>query len=121
VYGQLAQSAVAILAISLTVLAILTALPDREGVRDLRGRNAWPLLQGGLLATAALCLVLLITSHVAVGVDHHDHGHEWLSSLIIAAAAAAVSAVLLFGTAFWLALRRAGDPADPSDLRSGAA
>lgn len=120
VYAQLSQSAVGMLAVSLTVLAILTALPDRPGVTDLRSRKAWPLLLAGLLATAALCLICLVTAHVGGALDNAADGKEWLSSLAIASAASAILAVLFFGAAFTLALRRSHDPQDPMDIRLGA-
>lgn len=118
-YGQLAASAVTLLGIALTVLAILVALPDRPGVEDLRGRTAWPLLRTGLLATGALCLLCMATAHLATALDNAPHGKEWLSNLVIAAATAALIAVSVFGGAFWLALRRSRDPADPADVRAG--
>lgn len=121
VYGQLSQSAVGMLAVSLTVLAILTALPDRPGVHDLRSRDAWTLLLTGLVATAALCLACLIAAHLGGALDNAKDGKEWLSSFVIATAASAVIGVVFFGAAFTLALRRSQDPQDPMDARLGAA
>jgi uncharacterized membrane protein len=108
------------LAISLTVLAILTALPDRPGVQELRSRNAWPLLLTGLVATAALCLACLIAAHLGGALDNAEDGKEWVSSFTIASAISAVAAVLFFGAAFTLALNRSHEPEDPMDARTGA-
>ena len=119
VYGQLSQSAVGMLAASLTVLAILTALPDRPGVQELRNRRAWPLLLTGLVATAALCFACLIAAHLGGALDNDEGGKEWLSSFAIASAISAVVAVLFFGAAFTLALRRSREPKDPMDARTG--
>jgi hypothetical protein len=118
VYGQLSQSAVGMLAVSLTVLAILTALPDRRGVQDLRGRRAWRLLLAGLAATAGLCLVCLIAAHLGGALDNGADGKEWLSSLTIASAVSAIVSLLVFGAAFTLALPRAHDPPDPMAVRT---
>lgn len=117
IYGQLASSAVAMLGISLTVLAILVALPDRPGVTDLRSRRTWRLLQGGLLATAAFCLACVLGAQLGTAVDTDPLGMEWLGNLVLASAFAVIISVLTFGSAFWLALRRADDPVDPADRR----
>lgn len=83
-YGQFASSAVALLAVSLTVLAILVALPDREAVAELRAGSAWPRIQAFLLCTALLCLVTLVSSHVGAAVDGEKRGREWLELLVLA-------------------------------------
>lgn len=113
-YGQFASTAVALLAVSLTVLAILVALPDRESVRQLRDGPAWPRIQAFLLCAAGLCLVTLVTAHVGAAVDGNDDGHEWLELLVVVGAISSVISVLAGGTAFGLFLRRADDPPDPS-------
>lgn len=116
-YGQFASSAVALLAVSLTVLAILIALPDRQAVAELRAGPAWPRLQGFLLAAALLCLVTLVCAHVGAGVDTRARGREWLELLLTATAAMSIISVLAGGLAFGLFLRRAADPPDPSQGR----
>jgi hypothetical protein len=114
VYGQLANTAVALLAVSLTVLAILVALPDREAVIELREGPAWPLIQAFLLGTAFLCLVTLVTAHLGTALDAGDDGREWLGLLVVTSAVMSVVSVFASGIAFGLFLRRAGEPADPS-------
>jgi hypothetical protein len=116
-YGQFSASAVALLAVSLTVLAILVALPDREAVAELRAGPAWPLIQAFLLCTAFLCLITLVCAHVGAAVDIHRRGREWLELLLIAAGAMSVVSVFASGVAFGLFLRRASDPPDPSKGR----
>jgi hypothetical protein len=114
IYGQFASSAVALLAVTLTVLAILLALPDRETLADLRGSATWPRLQGTLLAAALLCLVTLVSAHVGAAVDNLPKGKQWLDLLTITAASMAIAAVLLGGAVFALFLHAAQQPVDPS-------
>lgn len=113
-YGQFASTSVALLAVSLTVLAILVALPDREAVREMREGPAWPRIQAFLLSAALLCLVTLISSHLGAALDADDDGREWLELLVVAGAVASVLSVLAGGIAFGLFLRRANEPPDPS-------
>lgn len=113
-YGQFASSAVALLAVSLTVLAILVALPDRESVKELREGPAWPRIQAFLLCAALLCLITLVASHLGAALDARDAGRVWLELLVVAGATASVVSVLAGGIAFGLFLRRANEPPDPS-------
>lgn len=113
-YGQLASTSVALLAVSLTVLAILVALPDREAVRELREGPAWPRIQAFLLCAAFLCLITLVSSHLGAAVDAGQDGREWLGLLVVAGAVASVFSVLGGGIAFGLFLQRADEPPDPS-------
>ena len=62
IYGQIANSAVAILGIAFTVLAILLALPDRPIVKDVQASETWPRLRALLMTTALLALIALVTS-----------------------------------------------------------
>jgi hypothetical protein len=114
IYGQFAASAVAMLAVTLTVLAILLALPDRPGVQELRESSTWPLLQGTLLATATLCLITLVSSHLGAALDIAAKGKAWLGLLAFTAAAMSVIAVVLCGIAFALFLHASQQPIDPS-------
>lgn len=113
-YGQFASSSVALLAVSLTVLAILVALPDRQAVAELRAGPAWPRIQAFLLCTALLCLVTLVCSHIGAAIDDNRRGREWLELLVLAAGVMSIVSVLAGGLAFGLFLRRADDPPDPS-------
>lgn len=113
-YGQLASTSVTLLAVNLTVLAILVALPARETVRELREGPAWPRIQAFLLCAAFLCLVTLVSSHLGAALDAGDDGREWLGLLVIAGGVASVLSVLAGGIAFGLFLRRANEPPDPS-------
>ncbi len=114
VYGQLAQSAVAMLAVALTVLAILVALPDRPVVKDLRSSPTWRHLQATLLAAAALCLLTLVAAHLGTAIDTHARGKEWLALLAICSGAWSAIAILVSGIAFALFLKAADQPDDPS-------
>lgn len=115
--GQIASSAVAILGISLTVLAILIALPDRPVISDLRKSDTWPRLRALLLTIALLALVAVVTSHIGAGVDNATHGLEWLEQVTLASAAAGVLALLVAGLTFSLVLKKAEGPDDPSRAR----
>jgi hypothetical protein len=114
IYGQVAGSAVAVLGISLTVLAILVALPDRPVINDIRKSDTWPRLRGLLLTIALLALVALVTGHVGAGVDNATDGREWLEQLMLASVAAGTLALLVAGLTFWLVLKKADQPDDPS-------
>lgn len=113
-YGQIASSSVALLAVSLTVLAILLALPDRPVISDLRSTAVWPRLQATLLVAALLCLITLVGAHVAAGIDGRQDAVEWLSLLVVSAAGGAVLSVLIGGIVFGLFLRASQQPLDPS-------
>jgi hypothetical protein len=117
IYGQFASSAVALLAVALTVLAILLALPDRVTLEELRASPTWPRLQGTLLAAALLCLVTLVAAHLGAGIDDEPTGKQWLDLLTITAGCMAIVAVLAGGVVFALFLRAAQQPADPSRRR----
>lgn len=114
IYGLLAQTSVALLAVALTVLAILTALPERPGTRALRESGGLPDLTMGLLLTAGVCLALLMTSHLGAAIDHDQDGKDVLAYLTVSLAATAAVGFMFFGVAFGLALRRTDDPEDPS-------
>jgi hypothetical protein len=116
-YGQFASSAVALLAVSLTVLAILVALPDRPTVADLRRGSSWPRIQAFLLSTALLCIVSLVCAHVGAAIDNGMNGREWLELLLLTTATMSVVSVLTGGLAFGLFLRRANELSDPSEGR----
>jgi hypothetical protein len=113
-YGQIAATAVALLGISLTVLAILLALPERPAIADLRDSDTWPRLQGLLLMVGLLALLALVGAHVAAAVDNGSIGIEWLEQIVLACAATTVLALLAAGVTFWLVLRQADEPDDPS-------
>lgn len=113
-YGQLAASAVAVLGISLTVLAILLALPDRPAITDIRASDTWPRLKGLLMAIAALSLVALVSAQAGAAVDNGHSGCEAIEQVTLAAALATVVAMVVAGVTFWLVLRNADDPDDPS-------
>jgi hypothetical protein len=117
IYGQLAASAVAMLAVTLTVLAILLALPDRPGVEELRDSGTWPRLQGTLLATALLCLITLVSAHLGAALDNQVEGKQWLDLLAIIAASMSVVGVLVCGIVFAMFLRVSQQPEDPSKGR----
>jgi hypothetical protein len=117
IYGQFATSAVALLGVVLTVLAILLALPDRPILQDLRNGGAWPRIQSTLLAAALLCLVTLVTAHLGDAIDNATRGRTWLSMLMLATATTSVIAILTGGGVFALFLRIAQQPRDPSDGR----
>lgn len=116
-YGQFASTSVALLAVSLTVLAILVALPDRPAVEELRRGPAWPRLQAFLLSTALLCLVTLVCAHLGAAIDNRRDGREWLELLLVTGAVMSVLCNLASGLAFGLFLRRANEPPDPSEGR----
>lgn len=117
IYDQFASSAVAMLAVTLTVLAILLALPDRPALEDLRASDAWSRLQAMLLAAALLCLITLVSAHLGSAIDDHAKGKQWLDLLMITTGAMAVIAVLLGGVVFALFLRVSQQPLDPSQGR----
>jgi hypothetical protein len=105
VYNQFASSAVAMLAVTLTVLAILLALPDRPALEDLRASDAWSRVQATLLAAALHCLVTLVSAHLGTAIDDRRAGNPWISLLMLSAGAMAVIAVLIGGIVFALFLR----------------
>jgi hypothetical protein len=112
--GQIAGSAVATLGIALTVLAILLALPDRPAITDIRQGDTWPRLRGLLLTIALLSLIALVAAHVGSAIDNAVEGRECLEQVMLASAATAVIAFMVAGLTFWLVLRRADEPDDPS-------
>lgn len=117
IYGQIAASAVAILGISLTVLAILLALPDRPAISDIRESDTWPRLRGLLLVVALLAFIGLVSAQIGAGVDNQKAGCEALEHVVIASSTATVVAMGVAGVTFWLVLRAADEPADPSEGR----
>lgn len=117
IYGQFASTSVALLAVSLTVLAILYALPDRPTVREMRESDTWPALQGLLLSVALLCLIALVTAHAGTAVDHHKPGIEWLEQLMLSSAAVGLLALLIAGIVFAAVLYVSSGPPDPSQGR----
>lgn len=121
IFGQFSSSSVAILAVSLTVLAILYALPQRPTIEELRESDTWPALQGLLLSVALLCLITLVCSHVATAVDHGKIGIEWLEQLMLASSAVSVLALLVAGVVFAAALYVGSGPKDPSQGRGSLA
>lgn len=112
-YGQVSSTAVALLAVALTVLSILIALPDRPRVEELRQRSGWRLLQAMLMAAALLCLLTLVAAHVGAAVDRKAP-IEWLEQLTVASAVSALITVAISGVAFAMLLRAASQPPDPS-------
>lgn len=118
IYSQLAASAVAVLGITLTVLAILLALPDRPAINDVRKSDTWPRLRGLLLSVALLALFTMVAAHVGTGIDTGSRGREWLEQSMLACAATTVLALLVAGLTFWLILIRADEPDDPSRGRA---
>jgi hypothetical protein len=106
-----------LLAVTLTVLAILLALPDRVTLEELRASPAWPRLQGTLLATASLCLVTLVSAQLGAAIDDEPKGKQWLDLLTITSGCMAIIAVLLGGVVFGLFLRAFQQPVDPSKGR----
>jgi hypothetical protein len=121
VYGQVASTSVALLAVSLTVLAILYALPDRPTVQEMRDSDTWPALQGLLLMIALLCMIAVVTAHVGTAVDHHKPGIEWLEQLMLASAAISVLALMVAGIVFAAVLYVSAGPKDPSQGRGSLA
>lgn len=117
IYGEFAQTSVAIVAVALTVLAILYALPDRLSIRELRRTDTWPRLQSLLLSVGLLALLTLICAHVGTALDHTPHGLEWLEEVMLAAATTAVLALLIAGITFALVLHIGSSPSDPSEGR----
>jgi hypothetical protein len=113
-YGQVTASAVAILGISLTVLAILLALPDRPATADIRNSPTWPRLKALLLTVALVALIDLVAAHLGAALDDSVSGVEWLEDVVLASSLTTLIALLAAGTTFWLVLRRADDGEDPS-------
>lgn len=113
IYGQLTGSAVALLAVALTVLAILTALPDRPGVAALRKEGSVLDLSLGLLMTAAVCLALLVLAHIGSAADNDADAKEAIAYPTFAFSGTAIVGCIYFGLAFGLALRRGEDPPNP--------
>lgn len=107
IYAEFANSAIALLAVALTVLTILLALPDRPIVKAIRqGPYTWRLLQGLLMSTAALALSTAVTAHLGTGVDNARHGKEWIEQLLVASSVSTVVALVVAGGTFWLILKR---------------
>jgi hypothetical protein len=120
-YGQFSSSAVALLAVALTVLAVLVALPDRPAVEELREGATWSRLQGLLMAVALLCLIALVTAHLGSGIDNGKTGKEWLELIVIATSLTAVLALVVAGAVFALFLQVADEDApNPSGGRGTA-
>jgi len=120
-YTMLASSTASMLAVTLTVLAILYALPDRPAIREARGSDTWPALQGLLLSVALLCLVSMVTAHVGLAVDHDKPGVEWLEQILLTSAVVATLALLVAGLVFAAVLYLASQPEDPSAGRGSLA
>lgn len=114
IYGDLANTAVAVLGIALTVLTILLALPDRPVVKSIQRSDTWPRLKGLLMVTALLALVALVSSHLATAIDTASEGREWLVQLILASSLATLLAMVVAGLTFWLVLVKIDEPEDPS-------
>lgn len=117
IYGQLAATAVAVLGISLTVLAILVALPERPAVVEIRRSDTWPRLQGLLLTIALLALICVVSAHLGSAIDDSQAGREWLEQILLSCAVIGVLALGVAGVTFWLILSQADDPVDPSKGR----
>lgn len=117
IYSEFASTAVALLAVALTVLAILLALPDRPAVAELRKGESWARLQGTLLAAALFCLITLVASHLGAAIDDRKVGKAWLGLLAFAGGAMSIISVLLGGVVFALFLDVSQKPADPSSGR----
>lgn len=114
IYTQISATAVGMLGISLTVLAILLALPDRPAIADVRESDTWPRLRGLLLTIAFLSLISLVAAHIGAAADNASRGREWLEQVMLACAITTVFALLVAGLTFWLILKRADEPDDPS-------
>lgn len=115
IYGEIVSTAVALLGISLTILTILLALPDRPVIREIReGKYTWRLLRSLLMSTALLALVTMVAAQIGTGVDNAADGQEWIEQLVVAAAAATILALLVSGFTFWVILVRMDDPPDPA-------
>jgi hypothetical protein len=70
-YAQIGESAGVTLGVSLTVLAIMFALPERPAVKDIRNSDTWPLLQGMLLAIGLLVLVAMTSARIGSATDRN--------------------------------------------------
>jgi cytochrome bd-type quinol oxidase subunit 2 len=114
IYGQIGASAVAILGVSLTVLAILLALPDRPAIADIRDSDTWPRLRGLLLVIALLAFIGLVSAQIGAAVDNQLAGCEFVEQIVIASAVATVTAMGVAGVTFWLVLQATDEPSDPS-------
>jgi hypothetical protein len=117
-YGQIASTTVAVLAATLTVLSILLALPDRPRVAELRKSDAWRLLQGMLLATAAACLAALILAELGIALDTASKPHQrWIEHWCMASVISGLLGILVSGAFFGLLLKAVSRPSDPSTGR----
>lgn len=77
IYSEMASSAVALLAVTLTVLTILVALPDRPVIREIReGKYTWRLLRSLLMVTASLALVTMVAAHLGTAIDNGPMGRN---------------------------------------------
>jgi hypothetical protein len=121
VYTMLSSSTASMLAVTLTVLAILYALPDRPAIREARDSSTWPALQGLLLSVALLCLIALVTAHIGLTVDHGKPGTEWLEFILITSVVVATLSLLIAGLVFAAVLYLASQPPDPSEGRGALA
>jgi hypothetical protein len=117
IFGQFASTSVAVMAIALTVLAILYALPDRATFQDIRNSDTWPGLQSMLLMISLLSLVTLVCAHIGSAIDHHKPGIEWLEQIMLASAVTGLLAMVIAGLIFAAVLYVGGGPSDPSDGR----
>ncbi|MCW3064746.1 MAG: hypothetical protein JWN32_1918 [Solirubrobacterales bacterium] len=115
IFGQLVSSGVAVTAVALTVLAILTALPNAGRAEQLRQGRAWGLLERNVLLAALLAFLTTVLALLCTGIDNVKHGKETLEALLLACAVAGAWALLLGGSAFSLLLAdlRRPRPAQP--------
>jgi hypothetical protein len=114
IYTMFSSSTASMLAVTLTVLAILYALPDRPAIREARESSSWPALQGLILSVALLCLVALVTAHIGLAIDHGKPGREWLEFILVSSVTVATLALLTAGLVFAAVLYLASQPRDPS-------
>lgn len=115
IFSQLAQSGITVGAAALTVLGILTALPDSERVVVLRARRSWRLLEQTLLIGGLLGLLTTVLSHICTGVDNGPRGREPLEAVLLASAAVCALAVLIGGVAFTMVLAQLRAPQGRQD------
>lgn len=94
-YTMFNSSSASMLAVTLTVLALLYALPERPAIREARDSHTWPAIQGLLLSIDFFCLIALVTAHIGLAVDHGERGVEWLEQIMLISALVATLALLL--------------------------
>jgi hypothetical protein len=111
-YGQVVQASIGLLGVSMTVLAILVALPDRPQIHAIRSGGAWPLLKGLLLSVASISSLTLVLALVTLALSA-----EWavqvLSQLVLASCVVATLSMVVSGVAFWLLLKKIDEPVQP--------